>query len=89
MCLVEWTDGSDEKSASAWAIGRDGTRSARIVNAKTPMPVATITTFLGLGLVFFSTGFNQAPTRLEFCTTFAKTANAARSEGHELTRTLI
>jgi hypothetical protein len=33
------------------------------------MTVATITTFLGCGQVFFSTGYVQAPTRLEFCTT--------------------
>jgi hypothetical protein len=70
MDWVVWRDGSAESSASAEAIGRAGTRSARIVIARTPTPVATITTFLGLGLVFFSTGFDQASTRLEFCTTF-------------------
>lgn len=49
MCLVVWRGASDEKSDSAEAIGSAGTRRARIVNARTPIPVATITTFLGLG----------------------------------------
>lgn len=51
------------------ATGSEGTSSAARVKARIPMTVATITTFLGCGQVFFSTGYVQAPTRLEFCTT--------------------
>ena len=51
------------------ATGSEGTSSAARVKARIPMTVATIATFLGCGQVFFSTGYVQAPTRLEFCTT--------------------